>query len=60
MNIEQLHALHFNKLAQSFQPPHPQQGVSTALAAFRDDRAARAFGDHYAQNADPATSKREF
>lgn len=37
MNIDQLHQLHMNKLIQSF-------GVSTALSAFRDDRAARALG----------------
>jgi hypothetical protein len=38
MNLEQLHGLHARKLAESF-------GVSTAQAAFRDDRAARALGD---------------
>jgi len=52
MNIEQLHQLHMNKLTQSF-------GVSTAMGAFRNDRAARAMGNHYSETADPATSKEE-
>jgi len=52
MTIDQLHQLHMNKLIQSF-------GVSTAVGAFRNDRAARALGNHYAETADPATSKEE-
>jgi hypothetical protein len=52
MNIEQLHQLHMNKLIQSF-------GVSTAVGAFRNDRAARALGNHYSETADVPTDKEE-
>ena len=52
MNIDQLHQLHMGKLIQSF-------GVSTALGAFGNDRAARAMGNHYSDTADPATDKEE-
>jgi hypothetical protein len=52
MTVDELHQLHMNKLIQSF-------GVSTAVGAFRNDRAARALGNHYSETADPATSKEE-
>lgn len=52
MNIDQLHELHFDKLAKSF-------GVSTALSAFQDDRAARALGNHYSEDGSHDTSKEE-
>lgn len=52
MTVDELHQLHMNKLTQSF-------GVSTAVGAFRNDRAARALGNHYSDTADPATSKEE-
>jgi hypothetical protein len=35
-------------------------GVSTALSAFRNDRAARAFGNHYAENGSHDTGKSEY
>jgi hypothetical protein len=52
VNIDELHQLHMDRLAQSF-------GVSTAMGAFRNDRAARAMGNHYSDTADPETSKEE-
>jgi len=52
MNIDQLHKLHMGKLIKSF-------GVSTALSAFRDDRAARALGNHYSEDGSHDTSKEE-
>lgn len=52
MNIDQLHQLHMKQLTNSF-------GVSTAMSAFWNDRAARAMGNHYAETTDPATSKEE-
>ena len=52
MNIDQLHQLHMDKLINSF-------GVSTALSAFRDDRAARALGNHYSDSGSHDTSKEE-
>jgi hypothetical protein len=52
MNIDQLHQLHMDKLINSF-------GVSTALGAFRDDRAARALGNHYSDSGSHDTSKEE-
>ena len=52
MNIDQLHQLHMDKLIKSF-------GVSTALSAFRDDRAARALGNHYSDSGSHDTSKEE-
>ena len=52
MNVDELHQLHLNKLINSF-------GVASSQEAFRDDRAARAMGNHYSETADPATSKEE-
>jgi len=43
MTVDELHRLHMKKLVNSF-------GVSTAMSAFWDDRAARAFGNHYSDN----------
>jgi hypothetical protein len=49
MTVDELHKLHMGKLVKAF-------GVSTAMSAFRDDRAARALGNHYSEeNADAAT-----
>jgi hypothetical protein len=52
MTVEELHRLYMQRLVRSF-------GVSTAMSAFWDDRAARAFGNHYsedsAQNSAEAT-----
>lgn len=53
MNINELHKLHMQKLSNAF-------GVSTALSAFRNDRAARAFGNHYAENGSHDTGKSEY
>ena len=39
MTIDELHKLHMDKLIKSF-------GVSTAISAFANDRAARALGNH--------------
>jgi len=52
MNIEQLHQLHFDKLSKSF-------GIANALSAVRDDRAARAFGNHYSEDGSHDTGKEE-
>ena len=46
MTVEELHKLHMDRLVKSF-------GVSTAMSAFWDDRAARAFGSHYSDNHSP-------
>lgn len=43
MTIDELHKLHMDKLVKSF-------GVSTAMSAFWNDRAARALGNHYAED----------
>ena len=45
MTVEELHKLHMDKLVKSF-------GVSTAMSAFRNDRAARALGNHYSEEQD--------
>lgn len=45
MTVEELHKLHMDRLVKSF-------GVSTAMSAFRDDRAARALGNHYSEEQD--------
>jgi hypothetical protein len=42
MTVDELHKLHMDQLIKSF-------GVSTAMSAFRDDRAARALGNHYSE-----------
>ena len=52
MNVDDLHQLHMKQLINSF-------GVSTAISAFANDRAARAMGNHYSETTDPATSKEE-
>lgn len=53
MNVDELHQLHMNKLIQSF-------GVSTAVGAFRNDRAARALGNHYAEDGSHDTGRSEY
>lgn len=53
MNIDQLHKLHMQKLTNSF-------GVSTALSAFANDRAARALGNHYSEDGSHDTGKSEY
>jgi len=53
MNISELHQLHMGKLIKSF-------GVSTALSAFRNDRAARALGNHYSEDGSHDTGKVEY
>ena len=53
MNVSELHNLHMQKLTKAF-------GVSTALSAFRNDRAARAFGNHYAEGGSHDTSRSEY
>jgi hypothetical protein len=53
MKISELHQLHMGRLIKSF-------GVSTALSAFRNDRAARAFGNHYSENGSHDTGKLEY
>jgi hypothetical protein len=45
MTVDELHKLHMDRLVKSF-------GVSTAMSAFRDDRAARALGNHYSEEHD--------
>ena len=45
MTVEELHRLYMQRLVRSF-------GVSTAMSAFWDDRAARAFGNHYSEEQD--------
>jgi hypothetical protein len=42
MTVDELHKLQMSKLIRSF-------GVSTAMSAFRNDRAARALGNHYSE-----------
>jgi hypothetical protein len=42
MTVDELHKLHMDRLIKSF-------GVSTAVSAFRNDRAARALGNHYSE-----------
>jgi hypothetical protein len=53
MNINELHKLQVQKITKAF-------GVSTALSAFRNDRAARAFGNHYAEKGSHDTSRSEY
>ena len=53
MNIDQLHQLHTGKLINAF-------GVSTALSAFANDRAARAVGNHYSEDGSHDTGKSEY
>jgi len=53
MKINELHQLHMDKLIKSF-------GVSTALSAFWNDRAARALGNHYAEDGSHDTGKSEY
>ena len=53
MNISELHQLHMGKLIKSF-------GVSTAMSAFRNDRAARALGNHYSEDGSHDTGKVEY
>ena len=42
MTVDELQKLQMGKLIRSF-------GVSTAMSAFRNDRAARALGNHYSE-----------
>jgi len=53
MNINELHKLHMDRLVKSF-------GVSTAMSAFRDDRAARALGNHYSEDGSHNTDRSEY
>jgi hypothetical protein len=53
MNINELHQLHMSKLINSF-------GVGTAVGAFRNDRAARALGNHYSEDGSHDTGKVEY
>jgi hypothetical protein len=53
MKVDELHKLHMQKLTNAF-------GVSTALSAFRNDRAARAFGNHYSEDGSHNTSRSEY
>lgn len=53
MNINDLHKLHMQKLTKAF-------GVSTALSAFANDRAARALGNHYSEDGSHDTGKSEY
>ena len=53
MKVDELHKLHMQKLTNAF-------GVSTALSAFANDRAARAFGNHYAEDGSHDTGKSEY
>jgi hypothetical protein len=53
MTVEELHKLHMDRLIKSF-------GVSTAVGAFRNDRAARAFGNHYSDNGSHDTGRSEY
>jgi hypothetical protein len=53
MNINELHQLHMQKLTKAF-------GVSTALSAFANDRAARAFGNHYSEDGSHDTGRSEY
>ena len=42
MNVDQLHQLQMQRLADSF-------GLANTMSAVRDDRAARALGNHYSE-----------
>lgn len=53
MTNEELHRLYMQKLVQSF-------GVSTGLAAFRDDRAARALGNPDSDHSETEKAKVEY
>jgi hypothetical protein len=53
MNVEELHKLHLDKLVNAF-------GLANAMSAVRDDRAARALGNHYAENGTHDMGKSEY
>jgi hypothetical protein len=53
MTVNELHKLHMDRLVKSF-------GVSTAMSAFRNDRAARALGNPDTEHSETEKAKVEY